>query len=79
MTNDSATQPSEADIQPNANRYGARVYLQADGVVLVKQTIKQGTHQNAPYVIDAQREQFVDPGNDAALGAAVRSALLGQL
>lgn len=79
MTHESASQPPEADIQPNANRYGARVYLQADGVVLVKQTIKRGTQQNTPYVIDSQRERFVDPGDDAALGAAVRAALHGQL
>jgi hypothetical protein len=61
------------------SKYGARVYLLNDGVAVVKQTIKRGVEQNAPYVIDRQRERHVDPGDDAALGAAVRAALEGRL
>lgn len=60
-------------------RYGARVFLMNDGVILVKQTVKRGSRQNDPYVIDEDRERHVDPGDDAALGAAVRDALNGNL
>jgi hypothetical protein len=72
-------QTTEPDIQPNTRKFGARVYLHSDGVALVKQTVKRGSSQNAPYVVDGQRERFVDPGDDAALGAAVRAALEGRL
>ena len=65
----------EVDIQVGAGKNGARVYVHPDGVVLVKQTVKRGDR----YVIDEQRERFVDPGNDSALGAAVRAATQGML
>lgn len=71
--------PVEQDVQPNTRKYGARVYLNSDGVALVKQTVKRGPNQNDHYVVDGGRERFVDPGDDAALGAAVRAALNGQL
>jgi len=68
------------DQELNKNgKHGARVYAQTDGVFLVKQTIKRGTDQNDPYVIDEHRECFVNPGNDEALGKAVREALEGNL
>ena len=60
-------------------KYGARIYPHRDGVVQVKQTVKRGTGQNDPYVIDEHKERFVDPGNDAELGKAVRDALGGHL
>jgi hypothetical protein len=63
----------------NAWKYGARVYQLNDGVVIVKQTAKNGTAQNAPYVIDGHRERHIDPGDDAGLATAVRAALQGQL
>ena len=77
MTQDTGT--AADDVQPNAQRYGARVYLHADGVVLVKQTVKRGPAHTDPYVVDRDRERHVNPGNDAALGAAVRAALRGEL
>jgi hypothetical protein len=55
------------------------VYLLDDGVALVKQTIKRSNGKRERYVIDADRERHVDPGDDAALGAAVRAALDGRL
>ncbi|OGF05526.1 MAG: hypothetical protein A2W00_01695 [Candidatus Eisenbacteria bacterium RBG_16_71_46] len=69
----------EVDVQTGAGRYGARVYAHKDGVVQVKQTVKRGDGHNDPYVVDGQRERFVDPGDDAALGAAVRAATEGRL
>jgi hypothetical protein len=70
---------TEQDVQPNTRKYGARVYLNTDGVILVKQTIKRGSNQNDAYVVDGHRERFVNPGDDAELGAAVRAALEGKL
>jgi transcriptional regulator with XRE-family HTH domain len=67
------------DIQPSGRKYGARVYLNQDGVVNVKQTIKRGRSQNDPYVVDRDRERFIDPGNDDELAAAVKEALNGRL
>ncbi len=50
-----------------------------DGVAVVKQTVKRKVGQSERYVSDGQRERHVDPGDDAALGAAVRGALKGRL
>ena len=69
---------TEKNIQKEP-KYGARVFLHADGVVLVKQTVKRGRNKTDPYVIDGDKERFVDPGNDAELGAAVRAAVHGEL
>jgi hypothetical protein len=66
-------------VGPPASKHGARVYLLEDGVALVKQTAKRTLGQKERYVIDAKRETHVDPGDDAALGAAVRAALEGRL
>ena len=59
---------------------GARIYFYTDGVTLVKQTVKSGNS----YVIDTdtngrQRERHVNPGDDRALGEAVRLAGEGKL
>ena len=62
--------------------HGARIYSYDDGVILVKQTVKRpGTGR---YVIDTlvdgtHRERHLDPGDDLALGAAVRLAVNGKL
>lgn len=69
----------EVDVQAGTGKYGARVYAYPDGVIQVKQTVKRGTGRSDPYVVDDQRERFVDPGDDAALGAAVRAATQGLL
>jgi hypothetical protein len=69
----------EVDVQVGTGRYGARVYAYEDGVTLVKQTLKRGDGRNDRYVVDGQRERHVDPGDDAALGAAVRAATQGRL
>ena len=65
-----------ATAKPN----GARVYFYTDGVTLVKQTMKKGKS----YVIDTDseghhRETHVNPGDDRALGEAVRLAGEGKL
>jgi len=69
----------EIAVQAALGKHGARVYLLKDGVTLVKQTIKRGDGHTDPYVVDGQRERHVDPGDDAALGAAVREAIQGLL
>ena len=62
--------------------HGARVYAYEDGVILVKQTVKRpGTGR---YVIDTladgtHRERHLDPGDDSAVGEAVRLAGQGEL
>ena len=70
--------PVRLEVQ-TAAKHGARVYLLEDGVAVVKQTVKRKVGQSERYVIDGQRERHVDPGDDAALGAAVRGALEGRL
>ena len=60
----------------SAKKFGARVYLHDDGVLEVSQTILR----NGRYVIDAKStERFVKPGDDRALGEAVRLACEGKL
>ena len=67
-------------------RHGARVNLLVGPprVIYVAQTIKSGTEQNAPYVIERRddgrgKERFVNWDDDAALLQAVRDALNGKL
>jgi hypothetical protein len=60
----------EPDLQEQGAKHGARVYAFEGGVILVKQTVKRGA---------GHRERHVDPGNDSALGAAVRAATEGRL
>ena len=71
--------PVRLETVQTAAKHGARVYLLEDGVAVVKQTVKCKVGQSEHYVIDGQRERHVDPGDDAALGAAVRDALEGRL
>jgi hypothetical protein len=71
--------PVRSETVQTATKHGARVYLLEDGVAVVKQTVKRKVGQSERYVIDGQRERHVDPGDDAALGAAVRGALEGRL
>ena len=66
--------------EAGAEKYGARVYYYADGVIQVMQTVKKGGR----YVvaIDPARRpksRFVNPGDDALLASVVRSAGLGEL
>ena len=77
--NDAEPLAGATDIQPDAQKHGARVYKHKDGVYQVKQTVKRGTAPTDPYVIDEHRERFIDASDDAALGAAVRAALEGRL
>jgi hypothetical protein len=67
-------------------RYGARAYLNGDGVIQIKQTIKDLNDDRGQYVIDYdangnQRERSVHPGadQDERVGQAVRLALTGML
>lgn len=69
----------ETKLREQTQKYGARVYLMSDGVILVKQTVKRGAGQNDPYVIDEHREAHVEPGDDAGLGRTIRYALDGKL
>jgi len=71
--------PVRLETLKTATKHGARVYLLEDGVAVVKQTVKRKVGQSERYVSDGQRERHVDPGDDAALGAAVRGALKGRL
>ena len=58
------------------SEFGARVYFYGDGVILVKQTVKS---KQGIYVIDGQKERFVDPGDDRLLGEVIRLAGAGKL
>ena len=65
-------------------RRGARLNWLGDEVIYVAQTVKSGTAQNAPYVIERnesgkQKETFVNSKDDAALLNAIRDALNGRL
>ena len=61
------------------DKFGARVFQVSDLILLVKQTVKSGSEQNAPYVIDEQKERHVDFNNDAEIAKAVRDAVRGEL
>ncbi len=60
-------------------KYGAKVYQVSKSVLLIKQTVKRGTGQNAPYVIDGHKEAHANLDDDAAIANAVRSAIKGNL
>ena len=67
-------------------RYGARAYLNGDGVIQVKQTVKDAADEAGQYLIDYdangnQRQRSLDSGlnQDEAVGQAVRLALHGKL
>jgi len=65
----------------NYGRYGARVYLMDGKKILVYQTIKRGTAQNAPYVVfpKTQTGVFLNISDDKGIAGAVRDALSGKL
>jgi hypothetical protein len=74
------------DIVGLEKRYGARAYLNGDGVIQVKQTVKDADDDAAQYLIDYdangnQRQRTLDSGinQDEAVGQAVRLALHGKL
>lgn len=65
-------------------RRGARLNWLGDDHIYVAQTIKSGSAQNAPYVIERsengkQKETMVSYEDDAALLKAIRDALNGRL
>ncbi|MCX6011206.1 MAG: hypothetical protein NT134_02960 [Chloroflexi bacterium] len=66
-------------------KFGARVFLMDTEVIYVRQTVKRGTAENAPYVIDkkamGEREgqKFVDITDDKSIADAIRAALNGRL
>ena len=61
--------------------FGARVYLMDDKTILVYQTIKRGTAQNAPYIVSPRTQQgaFVDITDDKGIADAIRAAVSGKL
>ena len=62
--------------------FGARVYLMDDKTILVYQTVKRGTAQNAPYVVSSPRTQqgaFIDTTDDKGIADAIRAAVNGKL
>jgi hypothetical protein len=61
--------------------FGARVYLMDNKTILVYQTLKRGTAQNAPYVVYPRTQQgvFVDITDDGAIADAIRAAVNGKL
>ena len=65
----------------NRGRYGARVYLMDDKTILVYQTIKRGTAQNAPYIVFPKTQQgvFLNINDDKGIAGAIRDALNGKL
>ncbi len=62
--------------------FGARVYLMDDKTILVYQTVKRGTAQNAPYVVSSpgtQQGAFIDITDDKGIADAIRAAVNGKL
>ena len=65
-------------------RRGVRISPLSEGMIWIGQTIKSGTAQNAPYIIERREdgkniERFVKYDDDAELLKAIRDALNGQL
>lgn len=63
-------------------KFGARVYLMDTDNILVMQTVKRGTADNSPYVIDQKTksgERFLDATDDKAIADAIRDAIAGRL
>ncbi len=64
-------------------KFGARIFLMDTNVVCVMQTVKRGTRQNAPYVIDQKPvgdgQKFIDVTDDKGIADAIRAALHGRL
>jgi len=67
---------SSQKIETNQPKFGARVYRLADKL-LIKQTVLRG--HPPEYVVDEQRVSHVPIGDDAAIAAAVRNAVSGNL
>jgi hypothetical protein len=65
----------------NRGRYGARVYLMDGKKILVYQTIKQGSEQNARYIVFPKTQQgvFSNINDDKNIANAIRDALSGKL
>ncbi|MBI2104976.1 MAG: hypothetical protein HYT90_05300 [Candidatus Omnitrophica bacterium] len=63
------------------NKYGARVFLMGEDVVVVKQTVKSGSGYTADYrVKDPYKDQrLVKLNDDAGIATAIRDALSGNL
>ncbi len=61
--------------------FGARVYLMDNKTILIYQTAKRGTAQNAPYIVSPRTQQgaFIDITDDKAIADAIRAALYGKL
>ena len=62
-------------------RFGARVYLMNSKTILVYQTRKRGTAQNAQYIVypTPQTGRFLNYDDDKEIADALRDALNGQL
>jgi len=66
-------------------KFGARVFLMDTEVVYVRQTVKRGAAENAPYVIDKEAvgegegQKFVNIADDKGIAGAIRAALNGRL
>jgi hypothetical protein len=66
-------------------KFGVRVFLMDSGFIYIRQTIKRGSAQNAPYVIDkkapgsGQGQKFVSLTDDKEIADAIRDALAGSL
>ena len=60
-------------------KYGVRVFKISDETLIIKQTIKKGEDQNAPYVIDGQKERHVKINDDSGIADAIRDGVLGKL
>jgi hypothetical protein len=65
----------------NQGRFGARVYLMDNKTILVYQTAKRGSAQNAPYVVYPKTQQgaFIDSTDDKGIADAIRAAVNGRL
>ena len=64
-----------ADAKKAEPKYGVRVFKVDEDALVIKQTILRGGR----YVIDEQRERFVDMDNDSEIARAVRAGVVGRL
>ena len=68
-----------ADAKNEKPKYGVRISKLTENRLIVKQTIKRGSGQNDPFVIDGHKEKHVNINNDSEIADAVRNGVAGKL
>jgi len=60
-------------------KYGVRVFKMDKYTLLIKQTVKSGSGTTDEYIIDGQKERYVEINDDSGIADAVRDGVTGQL